>query len=90
VLNRQLAEQRFIAGQDYSIADMAAWPWYGALLNNEVYNAAEFLDVESYQHVRRWTDEIAQRPAVQRGQRVNKVRGSSPMPERHSAADFLR
>ncbi|MEF9963855.1 MAG: glutathione-dependent disulfide-bond oxidoreductase [Comamonas sp.] len=90
VLNRQLAEQRFIAGNDYSIADMAAWPWYGALMNNEVYNAAEFLDVGAYAHVRRWTDEIAQRPAVQRGKRVNRIRGESPMPERHSAADFQR
>ncbi|MDF3933107.1 glutathione-dependent disulfide-bond oxidoreductase [Pseudomonas citronellolis] len=92
VLDRQLAQYRYIAGNDYSIADMAIWPWYGALLNNQVYNAAEFLDVETYTHVRRWTDEIAQRPAVRRGVRVNRTWGeeTEQVPERHSASDFKR
>jgi len=90
VLDRQLAKNRYIAGDEYSIADMAIWPWYGALLNNQVYEAAEFLDVESYTHVRRWTDEIAARPAVQRGRRVNRTWGDDAVPERHSAADFTR
>jgi len=90
VLNRQLAANRYIAGDEYSIADMAIWPWYGALLNNQVYQAAEFLDVESYTHVRRWTDEIAARPAVQRGRRVNRTWGDDALPERHSAEDFTR
>ncbi|CDF84401.1 Uncharacterized GST-like protein yghU [Pseudomonas knackmussii B13] len=88
VLDRQLANHRFIAGSEYSIADMAIWPWYGALMNNQVYGAAEFLDVETYTHVRRWTDEIAARPAVQRGVKVNRTWGEEPMPERHSADDF--
>ncbi|KAF1050951.1 MAG: Disulfide-bond oxidoreductase YghU [Stenotrophomonas maltophilia] len=90
VLDRQLAEQRYLAGAHYSIADMAAWPWYGALLNNQVYGAAEFLDVQQYQHVRRWTDEIAARPAVIRGVQVNRTWGEQPLPERHSADDFKR
>lgn len=88
VLDRQLAHNRFIAGSEYSIADMAIWPWYGALLNNQVYGAAEFLDVETYTHVRRWTDEIAARPAVKRGVKVNRTWGEEPMPERHGAEDF--
>ncbi|MFZ5959324.1 glutathione-dependent disulfide-bond oxidoreductase [Pseudomonas knackmussii] len=88
VLDRQLANHRFIAGSEYSIADMAIWPWYGALMNNQVYGAAEFLDVETYTHVRRWTDEIAARPAVQRGVKVNRTWGEEPMPERHGAEDF--
>lgn len=92
VLNRQLAEHRYVAGSEYSIADMATWPWYGALMNNQVYAAAEFLDVETYTHVRRWTDEIAARPAVKRGVQVNRTWGEAheQMPERHSAADFPR
>lgn len=88
VLDRQLANNRYIAGSEYSIADMAIWPWYGALMNNQVYGAAEFLDVETYTHVRRWTDEIAARPAVRRGVKVNRTWGEDPMPERHSADDF--
>ncbi|WP_371366820.1 glutathione-dependent disulfide-bond oxidoreductase [Pseudomonas sp. QL9] len=90
VLDRQLANNRFIAGSEYTIADMAIWPWYGALLNNQVYGAAEFLDAESYTHVRRWTDEIAARPSVQRGVKVNRTWGEEPMPERHGADDFKR
>ncbi|QRY77243.1 glutathione-dependent disulfide-bond oxidoreductase [Pseudomonas sp. PDNC002] len=92
VLNRQLANHRYVAGSAYSIADMAIWPWYGALLNNKVYGAAEFLDVESYTHVRRWTDEVAARPAVQRGVMVNRTWGEAheQLPERHDASDFAR
>lgn len=88
VLNQQLAKHRYVAGAEYSIADIALWPWYGALLNNQVYGAAEFLDAESYTHVRRWADEIAERPAVKRGVKVNRTWGDDPMPERHSASDF--
>jgi GSH-dependent disulfide-bond oxidoreductase len=92
VLNRQLVHHRFVAGSEYSIADMAIWPWYGALMNNKVYGAAEFLDVESYVHVRRWTDEIAMRPAVKRGAQVNRSGGDpkEQLRERHDASDFNR
>ncbi|MEM9726456.1 MAG: glutathione-dependent disulfide-bond oxidoreductase [Pseudomonadota bacterium] len=90
VLDRQLAEQRFIAGDEYSIADMAIWPWYGGLVLGKLYEAAEFLDVASYTHVNRWTREIDARPATTRGVRVNKAWGpeEEQMHERHSAADF--
>lgn len=90
VLNRQLAEHTYIAGEEYSIADMAIWPWYGALVRNEVYEAAEFLDVQSYPHVVRWAEAVAQRPAVQRGRIVNKVWGEpeEQLHERHAATDF--
>ncbi|MDB6452951.1 glutathione-dependent disulfide-bond oxidoreductase [Falsirhodobacter sp. 20TX0035] len=91
VLDRQLAERPFIAGPDYSIADMAIWPWYGALMQGDLYgNAAEFLSVADYTHLRRWSDTIAARPAVQRGRRVNKFWGdeAAQVPERHSAADL--
>lgn len=90
VLNRQLAEHPYVAGDDYTIADMAIWPWYGGVVKGVVYNAAEFLDAQSYTHVLRWADEIAARPAVRRGRMVNKVWGdaSEQLPERHSAADF--
>jgi GST-like protein len=92
VLNRQLAEHRFLAGDDYTIADMATWPWYGALVKGELYEAGEFLSVHEYTHVLRWADEIAQRPAVQRGRKVNRTWGdpSSQLPERHDASDFDR
>ncbi|MCX8957473.1 glutathione-dependent disulfide-bond oxidoreductase [Erwinia psidii] len=73
VLDRQLAEHRYIAGETYTIADIAIWPWYGALVQGQLYNAAEFLDVGSYKHVQRWASEIAQRPAVQRGRAVNRL-----------------
>lgn len=72
VLNRQLSEHRYIAGEEYTIADIAIWPWFGGLVKGELYNAAEFLDVGSYQNVQRWADEIALRPAVQRGRMVNR------------------
>ena len=90
VLDRELAQRPFIAGDEYTIADMAIWPWYGGLVRGELYEAAEFLEVSSYENVVRWTHEIAERPAVKRGQRVNRAWGPEEerMPERHSAADF--
>ncbi|MCR9138296.1 MAG: glutathione-dependent disulfide-bond oxidoreductase [Alphaproteobacteria bacterium] len=90
LLDQQLASNQFIAGDEYTIADMAVWPWYGALVRNLVYEAAEFLDAESYKHIHRWTDEIAEREPVQRGRRVNRAWGpeESQLPERHSASDF--
>ncbi len=90
VLDRRLADNRFIAGDDYTIADMAIWPWYGGLMKGAIYDAAEFLDTRSYEHVMRWTNEIGCRPAVQRGRMVNKTWGdlSSQLHERHSAEDF--
>ncbi|WP_018405565.1 glutathione-dependent disulfide-bond oxidoreductase [Marinobacter gelidimuriae] len=90
VLDRQLANNRYIAGDTYTIADIAIWPWYGALIKNLVYEAAEFLDAQSYTHVLRWTEEVAKRPAVQRGRMVNKVTGEprKQLRERHDASDF--
>ncbi len=88
VLNRQLAHNRFIAGEDYSIADMAIWPWYGKLTLNDSYKGAtEFLEGESYTHVLRWARELQDRPGVQRGRIVNRA-GKGDLRERHSAADF--
>ncbi len=90
VLDRQLALHRYVAGDEYTIADIAIWPWYGELVNNKVYNAAEFLEAHTYQHVLRWADEIAQRPAVQRGRMVNRTWGEpyEQLHERHDATDF--
>ena len=90
VLNRHLADHAFLAGNDYSIADMAVWPWYGALAKGQVYGAGEFLQVHEYTHVLRWTDQIAQRPAVKRGRMVNRTFGqpASQLHERHEASDF--
>jgi len=90
VLNRLLAGRRFLAGEQYTIADMATWPWYGALAKGQLYGAGEFLSVHEYTHVIRWADEIAQRPAVQRGRKVNRTWGepSSQLHERHEASDF--
>ena len=90
VLDRHLADHAYLAGDEYSIADMAVWPWYGALVRGVIYGAAEFLSVHEYKHVVRWAEAIAQRPAVKRGIRVNKVWGedATQLPERHSAADF--
>lgn len=90
VLDRQLAGHRYIAGDEYTIADMAIWPWYGGLVRGELYEAGEFLSVHEYKNVRRWADEIAARPAVIRGRKVNRVRGKpeDQVPERHSAADL--
>ena len=90
VLNRRLAESQYLAGDTYSIADIAVWPWYGALAKGLLYEAGEFLQVQSYTNLVRWTDQIAQRPAVQRGRRVNRTWGeaSEQLPERHDASDF--
>jgi len=90
VLNQHLAEHLYLAGDDYTVADMAVWPWYGSLVKGQIYGAGEFLQVHEYTHVIRWADQIAQRPAVQRGRKVNRTWGepSSQLPERHSAADF--
>jgi len=90
VLDRQLAERPFIAGDAYTIADMAIWPWYGQLCLGRLYNAATFLDVQSYTHVMAWAETIDARPAVQRGRMVNRSFGEPHMQlhERHSAADF--
>lgn len=90
VLDRRLAEHRFLAGDDYTIADMAVWPWYGTLVKGQLYEAGEFLGVHEYTHVLRWTDEIAARPAVKRGRKVNRTWGepSSQLHERHDASDF--
>ncbi|MBM69414.1 MAG: glutathione-dependent disulfide-bond oxidoreductase [Haliea sp.] len=92
VLDRNLAERRFLCGDDYTIADMANWPWYGGLVLETLYDAQEFLDVGSYTHVNRWAKEIAERPAVQRGRRVNRIWGPEEdhQPERHSAQDLDR
>ena len=86
LLDRQLAEHEYVAGSDYSIADMAIWPWYGALVVGEAYNAAEFLEAASYKNVLRWQQQIAARPAVQRGRLVNRRNGG--LRERHAASDF--
>jgi len=90
VLDRRLAEARYVAGDDYSIADIAIWPWYGALAKGQLYGAGEFLQVQEYAHVLRWTDEIAQRPAAKRGRMVNRTWGdpASQLHERHEASDF--
>ncbi len=90
VLNQNLAEREFLCGDDYTIADMATWPWYGVLITGELYDAQEFLDVNSYTHVKRWAETIEARPAVQRGRRVNRIWGPEEehVPERHSAADL--
>ena len=90
VLDRHLAENAFLAGSDYTIADMAIWPWYGTLVKGQLYEAGEFLQVQEYKNVLRWTDQIAQRPAVQRGRMVNRTWGhpSSQLHERHEASDF--
>ena len=90
VLNRRLGEVKYLAGDEYTLADIAVWPWYGALAKGLLYNSGEFLQVEEYKHVRRWTDEIAQRPAVKRGRMVNRTWGdpASQLHERHDASDF--
>jgi GST-like protein len=91
VLDRHLADNRFMAGNEYSIADIAIWPWYGAVALGQAYEgAAEFLALTEYRHVMRWVDEICARPAVQRGRRVNRKPDNDPafIPERHSAADL--
>jgi GSH-dependent disulfide-bond oxidoreductase len=90
VLDRRLAESEYLAGSEYTIADIAVWPWYGALVKGLVYGAGEFLSVHEYKNVQRWTDQIAKRPAVKRGRMVNRVSGdpASQLHERHDASDF--
>ena len=90
VLDRRLAESPYLAGEAYTIADIAVWPWYGALAKGQLYGAGEFLQVHEYRHVLRWADQIAERPAVQRGRKVNRTWGQadSQLPERHEASDF--
>lgn len=90
VLDRHLAENEYMCGDVYTIADMAVWPWYGQLLLNRLYDGAEFLDAPSYKHVNRWTDQIGDREAVKRGRMVNRVQGEpeTQLHERHDASDF--
>ena len=90
VLDRNLADREFMAGDEYSIADMAIWPWYGALAKGIIYEAGEFLQVHEYKNVIRWTDQLAEREAVKRGRMVNRTFGepSSQLRERHDASDF--
>ena len=88
VLDQRLAVSEYIAGDEYTIADIAIWPWYGGLVKGRLYGAAEFLSVHEYKHVQRWADAIEARPAVQRGRRVNRVSGEEQLPERHDASDL--
>ena len=90
VLDRHLAGNRYMCGDEYTIADMALWPWYGQLLLNRLYDSAEFLDAPSYRHVRRWTEAIGEREAVGRGRMVNRIHGEpeTQLRERHDASDF--
>jgi GST-like protein len=90
VLNRRLAETEYAAGGEYTIADMAIWPWYGGLAKGVLYESGEFLQVQEYKNVQRWAKTIGERPAVKRGRMVNRVNGepSSQLHERHDAGDF--
>jgi GST-like protein len=90
VLDRRLADNEYLSGRDYTIADIAVWPWYGALVKGLLYGAGEFLSVHEYKNVIRWTDAIARRPAVKRGRMVNRISGdpASQLHERHEASDF--
>jgi GST-like protein len=90
VLDRRLGEAEYLAGDDYTIADIATWPWYGALVKGVLYESGEFLSVADYKNVIRWADQIAQRPAVKRGRMVNRAFGdpASQLHERHDASDF--
>jgi GST-like protein len=88
VLDRNLADRRYICGEHYSIADMAIFPWYGGLVLQDLYGATEFLDVASYSHVVRWAKEMSERPAVKRGLRVNRTKEPGTLRERHAASDF--
>src|ERR1700760_3636360 len=90
VLDRRLAETEFVAGSDYTIADMAIWPWYGGLAKGLLYGSAEFLAVHEYKHVNRWADQLGQRAAVKRGRIVNRLQGdpAAQLHERHDASDF--
>ncbi len=90
VLDRRLRESEYLGGRDYTIADIAVWPWYGGLVKGWLYDAAEFLSVHEYRNVQRWADAVGERPAVVRGRMVNRVTGepSSQLRERHDASDF--
>jgi GST-like protein len=90
VLNRRLAESKYLGGSEYTIADIAVWTWYGRLAMGVVYGAAEFLQVHEYKNLRRWADTIAERPAVKRGSMVNRTYGepAEQLRERHEASDF--
>lgn len=90
VLDQRLAQSPYLAGEEYTIADMSVWPWYGALATGQLYEAGDFLQVETYSHVVRWTKQVAQRPAVQRGRMVNRTSGdpAKQLHERHEASDF--
>jgi len=90
VLDKHLAANEYMAGTEYSIADMAIWPWYGVLAQGKLYDAEKFLAVHEYKHVQRWTAQVAARPAVKRGRMVNRVWGSEDeqLRERHNASDF--
>src|SRR6266446_1885347 len=90
VLDRRLADNEYLSGADYSIADIAVWPWYGALAKGLLYGAGEFLSVQEYVNVQRWTDAIGERPAVRRGRIVNRLQGdpANQLHERHDASDF--
>jgi GSH-dependent disulfide-bond oxidoreductase len=90
VLDRRLGESKYLAGDDYTIADIAVWPWYGGLAKGLLYGAGEFLAVEDYKHVQRWADVIGERPAVKRGRIVNRLQGdpANQLHERHDASDF--
>ena len=90
VLDRQLAQHPFLTGADYSIADMAVWPWYGTLVKGQIYEAGEFLSVHEYKHVLRWANEVGARPAVVRGRKVNRTFGepANQLHERHEGSDF--
>ncbi|HZL01289.1 MAG TPA: glutathione-dependent disulfide-bond oxidoreductase [Caulobacteraceae bacterium] len=90
VLDRRLAQSEYLAGDDYTIADMAVWPWYGGLAKGAIYEAGTFLQVQDYANLQRWTEAIAGRPAVKRGRMVNRAFGepSSQLRERHDAGDF--
>jgi GST-like protein len=90
VLDRRLADNEYLAGSEYTIADIAVWPWYGGLAKGLIYGAGEFLSVQEYKNVQRWTDQIAKRPAVKRGRIVNRISGdpANQLHERHDASDF--
>ncbi len=90
VLDRRLADHRYLVGDDYTIADIAVWPWYGAVVLGHVYNAADFLEAHTYTNVMRWAEEVQARPAVQRGRMVNRTSGppEQQLHERHDASDF--
>jgi GST-like protein len=88
VLDKRLAHHEYLAGEQYSIADIATYPWYGALVKGRLYDAAEFLNVAQYSHLQRWADAIEARPAVARGRRVNNTWDDNGVAERHCSADL--